>query len=64
MTAKEFQDQLIDLLNGEIEDDFEFLAQIERVTSFRQAGIMTNNLGVQVELYDGESIQMEFLGTW
>lgn len=66
MDAREFQDMLValfrgDLTRSEIDD---FIESIRHAESFEDACLLTGNMGVVVEMKDGEEYQLSMCGHW
>jgi hypothetical protein len=62
MDSQEFADQIGDMLqdNDGLPDD----ERVQRVQSFREAGLLTNDAGIVVKMANGDEYQITVVKTW
>jgi len=65
MSTSEFLEKLAMVLAEGDEDALEELCvEVTAVGTFREVGVMTKNLGLQVTLVDGTRLQLAVLGSY
>ena len=61
MNETDFVEQLRDLLARNLDEDDPFLADILKVRTFRESGLLTMNTGLVVQMRNGSDFQMTII---